>query len=84
MKLKLDRMGKAYCKGPLYDYALLDGGWAIGDTKQVPDERGYQLLAKYPGLFRQMKSEDKIVEQMNTKPKNKVYEDKIISPEGVK
>ena len=77
-------MGKAYCKGPVFDYALLDAGWAIGEIKQVADEKGYQLLAKYPGMFRKMASDSEVLEKINTKPKNKVYEDKIISPKGVK
>lgn len=85
MKLRLDRLGKAVCKGPLIDHGLLMGNpWAIGETRTVDDTVAHQLLAKYPGMFKTMKTADRILEKTKERPKNKVYEDKIQRPKGVK
>ena len=84
MKLKLEKMGKAICSGPLVDHGLLETPWPIGAVRVIDDLIAHQLLGKYPDMFRAYKGEDKILTKVREKPKNKVYEDKIIGPKGVK
>jgi len=85
MKLKLERLGKAVCKGPLVDPGLLKEPWHIGEIRSVDESLAHQLLAKYPGLFKKMRAEDKILEKVQKPKKNEnPYEDKIMRPKGVK
>ena len=84
MKLKLLRLGKSYCKGPLNDHGLLETPWQIGEERVVDDTMAHALMAKYPTLFRMVKSEDKVFDKVGKKPKNKVYEDKLDRPKGIK
>lgn len=82
------RLGKAVCKGPLIDHGLLEWPWQINESRTVDDSVAHQLLAKYPGLFKHQKHEDRIFDKMTTqpriKPDKKPYEDKIQRPKGVK
>lgn len=83
MRLKLTRLGKAVCKGPLVDHGLLPIPWEINETRTIDDSLSHQLLAKYPGLFKQMRSEDRVFDKM--KPtRDKEIQDKIHRPKGVK
>lgn len=79
MRLKLERMGKAYVKGPLVDHLLMDEPWRVGEIRDIEDSRGAQLVAKYPGLFKIMKVESDIVEKV--KKRKKPYDDKFIKAE---
>lgn len=83
MKLKLLRLGKAVCKGPLVDPVLMPKHpWPIGQARVIDDSIAHQLLAKYPAMFRVMRAEDRILDKMGEKPKNKLQEDTILRPKG--
>lgn len=83
MKLKLLRLGKAVCKGPLVDHGLMPKNpWPIGEARVIDDTVAHRLLAKYPSMFKAMKTEDKIFDKMGETPKNKMHEDKILRPKG--
>lgn len=84
MKIKLDRMGKSYCKGPLVCHGLIERPWPIGDTRVIDDSIAHQILSKFPGLFSTVGQSEILLEKIKEKPKNKVYEDKIDRPKGIK
>lgn len=84
MRLKLLRMGKSICKGPLVDTVLIHPPWQIGEARTVDDEVAHQLLAKYPGMFQDQKSKDLPFAKMRASKIEKPYKDKIQRPKGVK
>ena len=84
MRLRLERLGKSICKGPLVDHGLLETPWPLGVTRMVDSSTAHQLLAKYPSMFKTIETADKILEKTKERPKNKVYEDKIDRPKGIK
>jgi len=83
-RLTLERMGKSLCSGPLIDWGLLEEPWPVGVTKDVEDLKAAQLMAKYGSMFKKTIASEKIFDKVGKKPKNKLYEDKIIKPSGVK
>ena len=82
--LKLLKMGKPNVSGPLNDIALLGcKPWHVLETRKVKDEVAFNLLAKYPKMFQEIKDDELGLAKVK-KPKSKLYENKITKPKGVK
>jgi len=82
MQLRLERMGRSGVCGPLIDASIFEGKWNIGESKKVQSQVGYNLMAKYPNMFREIKYEARTA---NYERKPRIdYADKIKTIEDTK
>lgn len=77
MQLRLVKMGRSGVQGPLVDAALIDFKWHVGDSIKLEKEKAYALLAKYPGMFIEVKFEDKLRKPKYDRKPKKNYMDKV-------
>ena len=84
MQLRLVKMGRSGVKGPLVDPSIIDFKWHVGDTKKIEKDTAYALLAKYPGMFQEIRWEDKLRKPKHSSEPKKNYMDRVKTVEGQK